>query len=150
MEKSSEWKADQDQRRAEIEQYQGLLEKLNVSDSLVQQESQNPVDQMQMPFGSYKIAVHESPIQGKGVFATSYIEAGELIGPVKLNGYRTPIGRYMNHSDEPNAKVEIFGSDLYLISLQPIQGYKGGQLGDEILTNYEHNLKKSQEAICQE
>lgn len=149
MEKSEEWSQTQD-RKKENEQYQNLLDKLNVSDSLVQEQSENIADQIQMPYGSYKICIHKSPISGRGVFATSNIAKGEIIGSVKLGNYRTPIGRYLNHSDNPNARVEVFGKDLHLIALQGIEGYKGGSLGDEITTDYEHNLKKSQEALlCQ-
>ena len=82
-----------------------------------------------------------SDIHGKGVFATAKIEPGEIIGPARIAGKRTPIGRYVNHSADPNAEmIELNINEIYLRALQSIDGCKGGMLGDEITTNYRANL----------
>ena len=57
--------------------------------------------------------------QGKfgfmGVFANEDIKKGERIGPVRVGYLRTPIGRYTNHSMNPNCEFNqcLDGLDAY-------------------------------------
>lgn len=95
-----------------------------------------------MSTGSYSFVVADSPIHGKGLFATANIEAGASIGPALLTGAKTRVGRFVNHSKNPNAifKEEVNG-DIYLYSKLPIQGCSSGTLGAEITVNYRDNLQ---------
>jgi hypothetical protein len=81
--------------------------------------------------------VAASVIEGRGLFASGDIDAHEVIAPARLGNKITPAGRYPNHSAQPNAvMVESEGGDVYLMSLRPISGYKGGTLGEEITICY--------------
>lgn len=103
--------------------------------------SENEADQIPFPQGSYKVAVMPSMIHGKGLFASADIAANELIAPARLNGNRTPAGRYTNHSATPNAEMVLSeNGDIYLFSKEVLFGCKGGSIGDEITIDYRHAL----------
>jgi len=93
---------------------------------------------------SSKIYVDDSPIHGKGLFASATIAKGELIGkiqgtPAKRNGPHvlwvdesTGIRvhcdlKYINHSDSPNA---CYYDTLEVIALRRIRA------GEEITHDY--------------
>jgi len=83
------------------------------------------------------VAVRKSPIHGKGLFAEANISQGSLICPARINGRRTPAGRYTNHSGAPNAvATRIFGDDLGWVALRDIHGRRGGFNGEEITVDY--------------
>lgn len=101
----------------------------------------------ELPFGTYKIEVSESNIQGKGLFATSSILQGEEIAPARIGDKRTIAGRYTNHSEFPNAEMVSKGPDVYLIAKTDIQGCKGGLDGDEITVDYGQSYKESMRSL---
>ena len=107
----------------------------------VREISENEADQIPFPPGEYKVQVASSPIEGKGLFATGPFAVNELIVPARLDGYRTPAGRYTNHSKTPNAEMVMdeYG-DVYLFATKPIDGCKGGGLGEEITVDYRQAL----------
>lgn len=82
------------------------------------------------------VGVHvlDSPINGKGVFAKRDFQAGEIIGPAMIDGLRTQIGRYTNHSKSPNAEMRIDGDTVNLIAKDAIS------VGFEIVTDYRHTI----------
>jgi hypothetical protein len=102
-------------------------------------ETRPTMEDIPMPFGSYKAVIKPSAIHGRGVFATADIAAGEIIGPVSVSGKRTPFGRFVNHSICPNAEMVRMGDDLYLRAIRPIVGCLGGYAGEEITTDYRGN-----------
>jgi hypothetical protein len=107
----------------------------------VQNQTQNLDDQINLPHGGYKMMVAPSKIEGKGVFATGTIDAGEIIAPARIAGKRTPAGRYTNHSKNPNAKMILLDNgDVNLVATMPIVGCKGGNLGEEITIDYRQAL----------
>jgi hypothetical protein len=107
----------------------------------VQNQVQNLDDQIDLPHGGYKMMVAPSKIEGKGVFATGNIDAGEIIAPARIAGKRTPAGRYTNHSKNPNAKMILLDNgDVNLVAAMPIVGCKGGNLGEEITIDYRQAL----------
>ena len=118
------------------EDYSQMLSDLGVSDELVQAQSENLDDQIPMPHGSYGFQVAPSEIHGRGVFACSPYEPGDLIGESRIKGMRTPLGRYTNHSGEPNARMEWRGANICLVASRTIPGQCGGQLGEEITVDY--------------
>ncbi len=128
-------------RIADINDYHKLLSEFGFTEKETRIQTEDESDQIPMPLGGYKIMVSNSSIEGKGVFATAKIESNEIIGPARIGGKRTPIGRYVNHSIKPNAKMVNFNGDIYLVSLTEINGCKGGFLGEEITTDYRTNLK---------
>lgn len=126
---------------ADREDYALLLEELGVDESAVRAETERTDDMIELPHGSYKIKVGDSPIDGKGLFATAPIESGELIAPMRIGNKRTIAGRYTNHSVNPNAYPARFGATVYLVASRPISGCHGGHDGEEITINYREALK---------
>jgi SET domain-containing protein len=69
------------------------------------------------------ITIKESTIQGLGLFATEDIPANILIGKIHVpsekeeNGYfRTPLGGFGNHSDDPNCSKILMEDGSWWIS----------------------------------
>lgn len=119
--------------------YKQLLVDLNTTETQVQSVVQNLNDQMDMPEG-YSVELFDSPIHGKGMFSCKEFKAGEVIAPGRLNGLRTPIGRYTNHSATPNSEMKMNDAgDVHLYALRDI-----GM--EELTTDYGHSL---QEVLCQ-
>jgi hypothetical protein len=96
-----------------------------------------------MPFEWSRAVVRDSAIHGKGFFATTPFESGEVIAPARLGDKRTPAGRYTNHSQTPNAVMRTApDGDLYLVASRSIQGCMGGGMGDEITVDYRQVLSE--------
>lgn len=115
-----------------------MLEDLEVSEERVWSESLIETDLIPFPPGPWnKLAVRESPIHGKGLFAEANIAAGELVCPARIQGQCTPAGRYTNHSGMPNvAPVLVIGNDIGWVALRDIHGRRGGLNGEEITVDY--------------
>jgi hypothetical protein len=78
-----------------------------------------------------KLKVDKSKIAGKGLFTTDIFEQGEMIGLAHENDQpSTFIGKYHNHSDDPNAVSVKLGDKRYLMAKRPLKK------GEEITTNY--------------
>lgn len=121
--------------------YGDFLFETGLTEEFARRESENTTDQIPLPQGFYKFKVASSTIQGRGLIASGDFDTGELIGPGRLDGMRTPIGRYANHSRKPNAQFIEKDGDLYLIAVRPIAGATGGLDGDEITVNYREALR---------
>ena len=109
--------------------YQLFLKQLGMDqptmDAIVTIES----DLVDMPEG-HDVELKASPVHGTGMFATRYFFAGEVICPGRLDGKRTPAGRFINHSPDPNVIPYKFGDDLYVIALKDVG------VGGELLIDY--------------
>lgn len=99
-------------------------------DAIVHVES----DLMEMP---EKVAVElrNSPIHGKGLFATKDFEVGAVVCPGRVNGKRTPGGRFINHSFNCNIKPQKVGADIYAVAARKIR------VGDELLVDYRASMR---------
>lgn len=135
----------------DVEDFQQMLKELNVTEEFVKAQSETD-DLIPMPMGSYKFQVGISPIQGKGVFATADILENEIVGVARLGNNRTTLGRYVNHSKNPNAKMVLHeNGDMYLVMQKSISGCRGGNLGDEITIDYRQSYKLATETqLCQQ
>lgn len=110
---------------------------LGFTEEQVWEMSSNEDDLIDFPNGEYGVVIKDSPIHGKGMFATNKYVAGETIAPARLNGMRTPAGRWVNHSVIPNAKMVMDSwGNVNLVALTAISGNSGGLLGDEITVDY--------------
>lgn len=128
--------------------YQLFLEQLGVDqdtmDAIVTIES----DLIDMPEG-HDVELKESPVHGLGMFATRHFFAGEVICPGRLDGKRTPAGRYINHSCDANVMPYKFGDDLYVIALKDVG------VGNELFIDYRNAMNinfgfyLSGETVCQ-
>lgn len=86
-------------------------------------------DLMDMP-KEYATELRPSKIDGKGLFATKSFKMWEVVCPCRLNGKRTPGGRFVNHSHKNNLMPIKIGDDIYAIASQDI--YEN----EELLLNY--------------
>lgn len=142
--KSDAWKYNEKLRQdmlflqseADRNDYQKMLHDLNVTHEQVITESENELDQIQLKMDELKIKLDDSPIQGNGIFATSFINAGEIISLASYEGMRTQAGRYTNHSVIPNAFMKKIDNNIFLIAARNIEGCKGGENGEEITIDY--------------
>lgn len=114
--------------------YQLFLEQLGVDqptmDAIVTIES----DLIDMPEG-HDVELKTSPVHGVGMFATRYFFAGEVICPGRLDGKRTPAGRYINHSCDPNVIPYKFDDDIYVIAVKDVP------VGGELLVDYRASMR---------
>lgn len=125
----------------DIEDYLSAISENGFSPDEARRISVNPTDCCDFPYGEYKVMVAPSHIEGHGLFATGNIAAGEAIAPARLNGMRTPAGRFTNHAKVPNAMMVGAGNgDIYLFALRDIKGCAGAELGEEITVNYRLTL----------
>ena len=92
---------------------------------------------MYNPLPDY-ITIKESSINGLGLFATEDISANIIIGKIHVpsekeeNGYfRTPLGGFGNHSDDPNcSKISMEDGSWWISANQDIMA------GEEICWSY--------------
>jgi hypothetical protein len=125
----------------DIADYYAAIADYGFDQETVQQQVQNLDDQCDFPLGDYKVMVAPSKIDGKGLFATGNFKINEIIAPARINGLRTPAGRFTNHSKNPNAKMILLDNgDINLVSNMIIDGCKGGNLGNEITIDYRQAL----------
>lgn len=118
------------------------LKELGVTKEQVSAQSENTEDMIDLPFGGFKIKIANSPIQGQGVFATADLFTGEIIGPARIGGKRTIMGRFTNHSVDCNAKfIPARNGDINLMATKKIFGCRGGFDGDEITVDYREAFK---------
>lgn len=87
-------------------------------------------------YGSFKYKVGLSPLNGKGIFATAGIKTEEVIGYARIEGNKTTLGRYMNHSLMPNAFPIRVDNSIMVIAIYDIEGCFGGFDGEEITIDY--------------
>jgi hypothetical protein len=125
------------------EDFKKTIEELGFSEeevSIVSMEKSDQID-FQQESGS-KVSLRKSPIHGTGVFANFSIGEFEVVGPARIAGKRTPIGRYANHSANPNSFfVNNDSGDIYLMALRNVNGCAGGDSGEEITVDYQQAVK---------
>lgn len=161
LDKSENWKAC-DKEHSKIEHalnqhnrddYAQVLKEFGFDAKTVRQQSEDESDQIDMPTAFKAVAqVRDSNIEGKGLFLSWHIAAGQIIAPARISGKRTPAGRYVNHSINPNCKyIADENGDIYLVSLRDIDGCKGGSKGEELTVDYRQALTLNKElSKCQE
>jgi hypothetical protein len=125
----------------DIADYYLAIAEFGFDHETVRKQTENMEDQILMPFGSYKVMIANSKIDGKGVFATGNFEEGEVIAPARIDGKRTPVGRYTNHSKSINAIMVLRDNgNIDLVAKKAINGCQGGNLGEEITIDYRQAL----------
>lgn len=125
----------------DIADYYLAIAEFGFDHETVRKQTENLEDQIPMLFGNYKMMVANSKIDGKGVFATANIEPGEIIAPARIDGKRTPAGRYTNHAKNINAIMVLRDNgNIDLVAKKAIKGCHGGNLGEEITIDYRQAL----------
>lgn len=147
LDKSPGWQTDHEQRlaierlqrREDRESFQNFLTVWGLDAERVRQISEDTGDQCDFPPMVCKVQVQQSPIEGKGLFATGSFGPGEIIAPARISRKRTPAGRFVNHAKTPNAAMMArTNGDVDLVALRNITGCLGGQKGEEITVDYRH------------
>lgn len=124
------------------EDFELMLKQTGWTKERVHEVASNMEDRIPFPYGNYKLAPGNSPIQGKGMFSTATIKKNEIIAPMRLNGKRTPAGYLINHSKTPNTIAVIYpNGDGFLVASRDIHGMFGGQLGEELTLDYRQVMK---------
>jgi hypothetical protein len=153
LDKSEHWIQSEAQRIAmlrterEVDRidYRNMLEETGFTEEIARQQSENETDLIDMDVSL--IQVGNSPIEGKGIFATAEIKYGEIIALARIGEKRTIAGRYTNHAAHPNAEMRLnSGGDIELVALRDLYGCKGGQLGEEITVDYRRCLAVAKQA----
>lgn len=125
--------------------YPKMLLEIGVTDEMIHSDMEAAKHlEIPFPFGSYQVCVSDSSVHGKGLFATGFLDEGYLI-PARINGKKTPAGRYTNHSDYPNLSPVNIGNDLYFEVIGDVAGMSGGISGDELFIDYREVLKCQQQ-----
>ena len=87
-----------------------------------------------MPDGHF-VELRESRIHGQGLFVTKPYAAGDFICPGRLNGKRTPAGRFINHSPFSNIEPVDIDGDIYAVATREIPA------GAELLVDYRASMR---------
>jgi quercetin dioxygenase-like cupin family protein len=117
--------------------YKRVLAETGMTDKQLVCISENVLDQTTLKDNPYDLYIDSSPIAGKGVFTKRDIPTGSTIGLARVNGKRTILGRYVNHSNKPNATLEQTDTgDLITVALTPILS------GEELLCDYRQGAKQ--------
>ena len=122
-----------DIQKAQID-YGAFLYQIGMTQNEMDLIVQNESDLMEMP-KSVNVELRDSPIHGKGLFAIEDFKAGEIVCPGRLNGKRTPAGRFINHSFNCNIRPEKIGDDIYAIAAREIHA------GEELLVDYRASMR---------
>jgi len=71
------------------------------------------------------LCVRDSTIAGQGIFTKSDIEKNTELGMTHLIIdniiYRTPLGGFINHNDDPNCVKWCEGDSYYVKTIKPIK-----------------------------
>lgn len=134
--------------------FKEMLIQTGFTPEIVKAQSENESDQIPMPDKwSAVVNVRPSDIEGNGLFLSYPALKDSFLAPARINGLRTPAGRYVNHSKNPNCKfVKIDNGDINLIAIRNIDGCQGGNKGDELTVDYRQalSLSRIKEKKCQE
>ena len=125
-----------------------VLVALNHTPEKMRIESENLSDQIPFPCPIDSIAVLDSPIHGKGLFATRLIKKWEVIAPARIGSKRTPAGRFCNHSGKPNSEIRTFEKDcVFIIAIQDID--PGSEILNDYYLNYVNSRTQGEKILCQ-
>lgn len=122
-----------------MSQYVEMLSEIGFTEDQVQFETNLEIDRYDIDLHNLGIEVKESNIHGLGMFAERTLFAEDPIGPMNMEGLRTQLGRYVNHSDTPNAYPYFVEGGILLIAKEDIKA------GCEITVDY-REMVRSREA----
>ena len=112
------------------DEYISALDEIGITHEIAQSQSQSDIDYTEIDCETYGFEVRDSSIDGLGFFATREFSSNDKIAPARVWFERTQAGRYVNHSDSPNAEMVIDGTSIVLVAKCDIK------IGDEVTINY--------------
>ena len=116
--------------------YASFIADYGFTEDAVKKLVENTADQVEPPVEIDAVSFCESAIHGAGLCAKRMIQANETIGPARINGRRTILGRYLNHSATPNVEfVACENGDLMAHALRKID------LGEELTNCYRQAMR---------
>jgi hypothetical protein len=122
-----------DVQKARID-YGLFLHQLGTTDTEVLKIVHIESDLIDMPDG-WDVELKPSPIHGMGLFATRDFDSGEVVCPGRINGKRTPGGRFINHSPISNIQPQLVEDDIFAVAARKIRA------GDELLVDYRASMR---------
>jgi hypothetical protein len=114
--------------------YQLFLDQIGLNQAEIDKIVTNESDCIDMPKNVF-VELRDSKIHGKGLFATKSFKKGEIVCPGRLNGKRTPGGRFINHSYDSNILPIKVGDDIYATAIRDI--YEN----EELLVDYRSSMR---------
>jgi hypothetical protein len=119
--------------------YSRVLAEAGLTQDQVDKIVKSTLDQINYPCDM--VEVRSSKIHGNGIFSKFPVSHGDIIGLALVNGKRTIIGRYTNHSPYPNARMECDNlGDISLKSLGKIMQ------GEEVVVDYRNSMEAARTA----
>jgi hypothetical protein len=133
--------SDSDIMAARID-YASAIHELGFTNDQVVSISENVDDVVPMPSGrGSSVYTATSSIQGIGVFSAFQFGAGVSLCVARMSGFRTPAGRFTNHSHNPNCEFVHDGyGDVNLVTTRPVS------IGEELTVNYRHAFSTARSA----
>jgi hypothetical protein len=122
-----------EEQKARVD-YGLFLHQLGMTDVDVAKIAQIESDLIDMPEG-FSVELKPSGIHGLGLFATKDFETGETVCPGRLDGKRTPGGRFINHSQNSNIQPELVGDNIFAVASRKINA------GNELLVDYRASMR---------
>jgi hypothetical protein len=93
------------------------------------------------------LIIKKSSIEGQGLFTTKFIEKDVKLGlcHVLVDGeiIRTPLGGFVNHSDNPNCVKQKQGDKYYLYTLRNVKVWEELTLKYTFYKIENENVKKN-------
>ena len=114
--------------------YKLFLDQIGLNQAEMDKIVRNESDVIDMPNNVY-VELRDSKIHGKGLFVTKSFKKGEIVCPGRLNGKRTPGGRFINHSYDSNILPIKVGDDIYAMAVRDI--YEN----EELLVDYRSSMR---------
>ena len=87
------------------------------------------------------LTIKTSTVDGLGLFAREFIASGKVLGVTHwlfndMSPIRTPLGGFINHSDDPNS--ELFINTDRAEMYYGLRTIKNLAVGDEVTVKYQH------------
>ena len=129
-------------RTEDREDFVKVIEEFGLDEPTVELISQMETDQIEFPPGcGTTLVIRDSTIHGNGIFTSVPAKVFDVLAPARLNGKRTPAGRWVNHSKDPNCFfVKNDAGDIWLLAMRDIAGCHGGDSGEELTVDYKQAL----------
>lgn len=115
--------------------YASLVYSFGMNQEEIDKQVHNTDDLTAFPNDYDHLKVKASTINGLGFFTDHNHETGDIICPARIDGKRTPAGRYTNHAVNANAAILVNDDgNADLVAVRPIS------VGDELMINYRELL----------